>query len=306
MRIVKLICAAVAALFISGAAHAQVWEEYVNRGDFFAVNFPGEPTRTDIVYKTAKGTSLQGHVYTAQDSRGRYSITVVDYNSAADELANAIDEAAVAMRAKGKPTYDAVNMLDMHRSWRMTVETPAKRRILAEILVSGDKRLYISDADTALNVPPPAQFSVSLQILDKDGLRIRYRQVTPASADEVVPVTPQATAQEVAKISTQVAGNWKSGAGGSCDAAFLKVGARVKTKRGEEAMAGTVTNAGTVIDGQLIISGPREGQLIDPKTDKVVMIFEPQAGNKMSLSALGPPAIGWPDVTLDLCPGSRA
>jgi len=305
MRIVKLISAAVAALFISGAAHAQVWEEYVNRADFFAVNFPGEPTRTDIVYKTAKGTSFQGHVYTAQDSRGRYSITVVDYNSAADELGTAIDEAAAATRAKGKPTYDAVNMLDMHRSWRMTVETPAQRRILAEILVSGDKRLYISDAETALNVPPPAQFSVSLQILDKEGLRIRYRTVTPASSDEVVPVTPQYTAQEVAKISTQVAGNWKSGAGGSCDAAFLKVGARLKTGRGEEAMAGTVTNAGTVINGQLIISGPREGQLIDPKTDKVIMIFEPQGGNKISLSALGPPAIGWPDVTLDFCPGSR-
>src|SRR5712671_5085472 len=270
MRIVKLISAAVAALFISGAAHAQVWEEYVNRADFFAVNFPGEPTRTDIVYKTAKGTSLQGHVYTAQDSRGRYSITVVDYNSVADELGTAIDEAAAATRAKGKPTYDAVNMLDMHRSWRMTVETPAQRRIL-----------------------------------DKEGLRIRYRTVTPASSDEVVPVTPQYTAQEVAKISTQVAGNWKSGAGGSCDAAFLKVGARLKTGRGEEAMAGTVTNAGTVINGQLIISGPREGQLIDPKTDKVIMIFEPQGGNKISLSALGPPAIGWPDVTLDFCPGSR-
>ena len=87
-----------------------------------------EPMRTDITYKTAKGTSLQGHVYTAQDSRGRYSITVVDYNGAPNELATAIDEAAAAMRAKGKPTYDAVNMLDMHRSWRMTVETPAQRR----------------------------------------------------------------------------------------------------------------------------------------------------------------------------------
>ena len=105
-------------------------------------------------------------------------------------------------------------------------------------------------------------------------------------------------------VAAQVAGNWKS-AGGSCEAAFLKVGQRTKTVRGEDSMAGTVTNAGTVINGQLIISGPREGQLIDPKTDKVIMIFEPQ-GDKISLSALGPPAIGWPDVTLDLCPGSRA
>src|SRR5258708_31159514 len=215
MRIVRLMSAAVAALFISGADHAQVWEEYVKRADFFAVNFPGEPTRTDIVYKTAKGTSLQGHVYTAQDSRGRYSITVVDYNSAADELATAIEEAAAAIRAKGKPTYDAVNMLDMHRSWRMTVETPTQRRILAEILVSADKRLYISDADTALNVPPPAQFQVSLQILDKEGLRIRYRQVTPASADEIVPVTPQPTAQQAAKIPAQLPATGQSGPAGT-------------------------------------------------------------------------------------------
>src|SRR5258708_13407743 len=138
------------------------------------------------MYKTAKGASLPGHVYTAQDSRGRYSITVVDYTSAPAELTTAIDEAAAAMRAKGKPTYDAVNMLDMHRSWRMTVETPAQRRILAEILVSADKRLYISDADTALNVPPPAQFQVSLQILAKEGLRTPYRPLPPATATQIV------------------------------------------------------------------------------------------------------------------------
>jgi hypothetical protein len=227
---------------------------------------------------------------------------VVDYTNAADELATAIDEAAAAMRAKGKPTYDAVNMLDMHRSWRMTVETPAQRRILAEILVSGDKRLYISDADTALNVPPPAQFSVSLQILDKEGLRIRYRQVTgreDRSGDAAKPRPRKSPGFRLRLRATEKV------APAAAAMPRSSKGARVKTKRGEEAMAGTVTNAGTVIDGQLIISGPREGQLIDPKTDKVIMIFEPQGGNKISLSALGPPAIGWPDVTLDLCPGSR-
>ena len=45
-------------------------------------------------------------------------------------------------------------------------------------------------------------------------------------------------------------------------------------------------------------------QNFDPKTDKVIFIFDPM-DDKMNISALGPPALGWPDVTLDFCPGSR-
>jgi hypothetical protein len=304
MRFVSFVVA-LAALVVSGAANAQTWDEYSNRDDFFSVNFPGDPVRTEFAYKTAKGTSLPAHAYTAQDSRGRYTITVVNYSTAKDELASAIDEAVANLRAKGKPTYDAVNMLDNHRSWRITVETPQGRRLLGEVLVAMNDNLYISEAETALNVPPPAQFSVSLQILDADGVRIRYRQVEPAKPGEIVPVTAAARDQEVAVMEKQVAGTWKN-AGGSCEAAYFKAGARVKTVRGEEAMAGTVVNNGVTIQGQAIIAGPREGQFINPMTDKVIMIFEPQdGGRKINFSALGPPASGWPDVTLELCPGTR-
>ena len=133
--------------------------------------------KTDTTFKTAKGTSLPGHIYTAEDRRGRYFMTVIDYKSAPDELATAIDEAAKLVRAKGKVTYDGTGMLDNHKSQRITIETPAQRRLLAEILVSADKRLYISEADTTLNAPPPAQFQASLQVLDDEGVRIRYRAV---------------------------------------------------------------------------------------------------------------------------------
>jgi hypothetical protein len=68
-------------------------------------------------------------------------------------------------------------MLDNHKSQRITVETPAQRRILAEILVSADKRLYISESETTLTAPPPAQYQASLQVLDDDGVRIRYKAV---------------------------------------------------------------------------------------------------------------------------------
>lgn len=63
------------------------------------------------------------------------------------------------------------------RSWRLTLETANNRRILTEILVSAEKRLYIVEANTPINVPPPAQFQASVQILDADGVRIRYKTV---------------------------------------------------------------------------------------------------------------------------------
>lgn len=178
MRLASLIPAALA-LLLSGAALAQAeWAEFVDRADHFTVNFPGDPQKQDITYKTPKGTSLPAHVYTAEDKRGRYSMTVVDYRMApADELGTAIADAAATIRAKGTPKYDEAGMMDNHRSWRMTVELPTQRRILVEILASADKRLYISQAETALNAPPPAQFQASLQVLDDNGVRIRYKAV---------------------------------------------------------------------------------------------------------------------------------
>jgi hypothetical protein len=178
MRLTSFIPTAALALLVSGAALAQAeWAEFVDRADHFTVNFPGDPMKADTTFKTVKGTSLPGHVYTAEDRRGRYVMTVIDYKSNADELGTAIEEAAKLVRAKGKVTYDGTSMLDNHKSQRITVETPAQHRILAEILVSADKRLYISESETTLTAPPPAQYQASLQVLDDDGVRIRYKAV---------------------------------------------------------------------------------------------------------------------------------
>lgn len=178
MNLTRLIPAAALVLLMSGtAASAQEWAEFVDRADHFTVNMPGEPQKTDTTFKTAKGTSLPGHIYKGADRRGTYQMTVIDYKSSPDEIGTAIDEAAKLVRAKGKVTYDGTGMLDNHKSQRITIETANGRRLLAEILVSADKRLYISEADTALNAPPPAQYQASLQVLDDDGVRIRYKAV---------------------------------------------------------------------------------------------------------------------------------
>jgi hypothetical protein len=56
MRFLSLI-PGVLALLISATAHAQVWSEWSDRENRFTVNFPGDPDKTEIPYKTAKGTT---------------------------------------------------------------------------------------------------------------------------------------------------------------------------------------------------------------------------------------------------------
>jgi len=171
---------AVVALFVAGAAYGQVWSEYESRQEFFAVNFPGDPAITQAPFKTPKGTNLTARTFTAEAPSGsifagKYVVTVVDYSAAPAELSTAIDDAAKIVLAKGESKYDGIEHTEQIRSRRLTVETDTKRW-LAEILVHGS-RLYIFEAETAIDVVPPAQFQASVEILDAEGKRIRYRTV---------------------------------------------------------------------------------------------------------------------------------
>ena len=307
MRIIKLV-PVIAALFFSSAALAQDWGEYVNRYNFFSVNLPDDPAATDAPYKTAKGTNLTAHIFTARAPAGSlltgtYSVTVVDYSNAKDEVTTAVDQARNAIRAKGTVKYDELNNVDLHLTRRLTVET-ASTRILAEILMAANNRLYITTAETALNVPPPAQFQASLQILDDKGVRIRTRTALGVPEGVVSPISAGGVAEESDKIASLMAGTWRT-ASGACEAAYFKSADRVKTKRGEQALTGTVVNSGKTITGQLILDGSREGQFIDPANDQAIMLFDAKGG-KLRIAAIGGDALGWPDVTLDACPASRS
>jgi len=307
MRIAGLLTA-VMAMFVSGAALAQDWGEFVSREDFFEINLPGDPMVTPVPYRTAKGTELAARVYTAiapPDSilAGTYTVTVVDYAKAKDEIGTALDHAGTAIKAKGTAKYDGLNLIDLHVSRRLTVET-ATTRILAEILVAANDRLYITQAETPLNVPPAANFQASLQILDENGTRIRARTVLGIPAGEAPKLGAGGVVDESDKLAGLMTGAWRNSAG-SCEPAYFKSGTRTKSARGAQALTGTIANSGIAIPVQAIINGAREGQIIDPVTDKVVMLFDLKDGGKLSFSPIGAPALGWPDVTLELCPASR-
>jgi hypothetical protein len=161
-------------------ASAQAWGEFVSREDTFLVNFPGDPVKTDRSYKTAKGTELVAHVYEAKaapDSftAGTYRVTVVDYAKAQGEIGTAVAEAADIYRKMGTPKYDDRGNIDRIRSQRQTIDLTDGTRIMTEILAEGGK-LYIVEANVSQKLPPPALFQASVQILDKDGNRIRYEQ----------------------------------------------------------------------------------------------------------------------------------
>ena len=61
MRRLGFIAAAVV-MCVSSAVYAQAWSEYINRQEFFTVNFPGDPMVKEIPYKTEKGTNLKAKV----------------------------------------------------------------------------------------------------------------------------------------------------------------------------------------------------------------------------------------------------
>src|ERR1700732_82947 len=62
MRSLSLI-PAVLALFFSTAAYSQVWSEWADRENRFTVNFPGDPDKKEVPYKTTKGTNLTARVF---------------------------------------------------------------------------------------------------------------------------------------------------------------------------------------------------------------------------------------------------
>lgn len=305
MRIAGL-ATAVVALFISTAASAQAWGEYVNRENFLQINLPDDPTIAAEPYKTVKGTNLTANVFTAKapsDSllAGTYSVSVVDYTSAPNEIPDAIEQARQAIRAKGEVKYDDLNNIDMHRARYMTVET-ASTRYLASILVAANNRLYITLAETPISSTVPAQFQASLQVLDANGVRIRTPTAPGAPEKEDAPIGAAANAAEQAKVIASISGTWRA-PNGACEAAYFKSGERIKTVRGEEALAGTIVNMGKTVPGQLILSGAREGQLVDPANDQAIVLFQSKANGTLNFFPINGPVRGWPEVDLVKCTG---
>ena len=78
MRVLRLVSALLA--FTGGPAFAQEPIDYVSKLDFFSINFPSEPKVEQATYPDEyRLDPLPARVYTADQGRNHYKVTVVDY-----------------------------------------------------------------------------------------------------------------------------------------------------------------------------------------------------------------------------------
>jgi hypothetical protein len=99
MRLLACILAVFAA---SGPAAAQSWKEYAYPDYAFAVSFPADPTVETTAYQAADGHPAQAHVYSAAQTTGVFTMTIVDLPDSASEEAAVIDHAIKTLSQGGE------------------------------------------------------------------------------------------------------------------------------------------------------------------------------------------------------------
>ena len=180
--------------FWVASASAQSWVEYINTTDLFIVNFPGEPAVTETTHLSAFNAYFPARVYTVDNERGKFEITVVNYrdtqaihlartnrteaNSSSSvwitDVRASVAHVANNFRTRGgEVTYDAWADIDKIEGHQLQITNPDGSRSFISIHLHAS-RLYILEGTVPAKAPAPGLFQQSLGILDEQGRRIRY------------------------------------------------------------------------------------------------------------------------------------
>jgi hypothetical protein len=179
MRFIGIFVSVLALPFVAlnpGTAHAQPWVSYVSMEDHFAQWFPAEPTVEEVDWIDENGNIRPARKYSAERRGSTYDLYAVDYSDAGfTTMRGSLAHTATKYRQFGEVTYDAYAQLDRIEGHQLQITSEEGRRIfIAEFL--HDNILYVLDANIPLGAAPPLQFQQSMQILDPQGIRVRYTQ----------------------------------------------------------------------------------------------------------------------------------
>ena len=164
------------AFILSGGAQAQAWTSYHAVEDRFAIWFPTEPLIEEIEWLDEYDNIRTARRYSAEWNGNIYSVITVDYSDADwDVLNGAFPHAATVYRQKGRVTYDGFTHTDRIHGHRLQITQDDGRRIHFTTLLY-DGILYMLDANISPRSAPPGQFEEGLQIIDREGVRVRYDQ----------------------------------------------------------------------------------------------------------------------------------
>jgi hypothetical protein len=189
------ICLPNAAFAAQAAVFPQI--EYTNIQDRFRTNFPTQPRVQDTTVTTLNVTSgeemvLKARRHVSEWNGGTYSVTVVDFAPYLEPhnvtIQSSMGYAATQFRQMGKVTYDAYQRTDRIPGHIMYITLPSGERlyvlmILHQETVQGtqyelnnpaQRRLYIAEAKIPADERPPSLFLTSLQVVEANGMRIRY------------------------------------------------------------------------------------------------------------------------------------
>jgi hypothetical protein len=206
MRVTTFVVAL--ALSTGTPAAAQEWTEYVNVPDGFRINFPGQPTVTELTWTSQLNFKLPARRYSAEKGRERYSLTVVDYapieqmgveraRTCPPGNANCRGNAGPVLGAgyarhdeRGAIMYATFKLLQRDArlnflawEWMDLVEgnliqltNADQSRTFAWVGMHG-RRLYILEGTVPAGSPEPGLFQQSIGWVDQDGKDIRYQML---------------------------------------------------------------------------------------------------------------------------------
>ena len=123
------------------------WIEYVDRKEFFQINFPGDPTVTEISNETRSGDMVPAKVYTAKDGPATYVLTVVNFEGAegGDYHGATAWEAWNFRKRGGEVTFDAYAVTDRIAGHQLQITNPDGTRSYIGIHPHM-RRLYIMES----------------------------------------------------------------------------------------------------------------------------------------------------------------
>ena len=197
-------------LAVTGTPLAQGFIQYGSKIDFFAVSFPGEPTVRETTWMSEHDIPLPARVYSVENARGRFSMTVADYkdaeklhtersmqcqknkgegdacnNSWRNDVAGAIVWATrQLMERSAKVTFYGWYAADLVAGHQLQLLNADESRTFATVNMHGT-RLYVLEATVPRGAPAPGLFQQSLMFLDEKGNTIRYRNYySPTYSDE--------------------------------------------------------------------------------------------------------------------------
>jgi hypothetical protein len=98
----RIFACAVAALALTGAAHADSWKQFSDPAYAFAVSFPADPKVETTTYQAPDGHAVPARVYSAAEDTGAFKMTVADLSDSGLEESAVIDNAIKSLSASGE------------------------------------------------------------------------------------------------------------------------------------------------------------------------------------------------------------